>query len=131
MIDDLTMVLRRQHDAASDLERRLRALELLVEAGEHRFLGMAVDDVDVASERLAALELTRALLLRAIDAPDELSADEIADAVDGESALRFTDAVAALRQAVARVTLRRERVRHLLVEARDGGRAQLVAASAS
>ncbi len=125
MIDDLTSVLQRQLDAASALERRLRATELLIENGEHRFLAMAVDEVTTASDRLAALELTRTLLLRGIGAPDEVSGSELADAVDGDAALRFTDALAALRTAVARVTVRRERVRHLLESARDEGRARL------
>lgn len=128
MIDDLTSVLSHQLDAAVALESRLRTVELLVEAGEHRFLAMAVEEVVAASERLAALELTRSMLLAGIGAPDDVRGTELADAVTGDAALRFTEVLADLRAAVGRVTVRRERARHLLEAVRDDGRAQLVAA---
>lgn len=128
MIDDLTAVLHHQLDAAVALESRLRTVELLIEAGEHRFLAMAVDEVVEASDRLAALELTRTMLLAAIDAPDDVRGSDLCDAVSGDAALRFTRALADLRVAVGRVTVRRERARHLLESIRADGRARLVAA---
>jgi hypothetical protein len=132
LIDDLTLVLGRQCDAAVALEGRLCALELLVEAGEVRFVARAVDEVTAAADRLAALELTRNLTLSALGVPVDVRATAVAAAVPAERAGPFTARVDELRATVARVSVRRERVRQLAGSAHDRGcRARLGAASPS
>lgn len=131
MIAELHDVLARQRDAAVTLEGRLRAIELLLAAGEPRFLSLAVDEANDASERLAALELTRVLTLTTIGAPPDVSAREVADAVGGDAALPFAALVDELRAVVARVTVRRERVRGLLSIAQAEGEQQIALAGAA
>ena len=128
MIDDLTLVVGRQCDAAEVLEARLRALELLLHAGEQRFLAMAVDEVEDASERLAALELTRSLAMAAIGAPDDLTASDVVAAVADERGTIFAERVDRLRGAVARVTVSRERIRRLVLDAQADGQRRLAVA---
>jgi hypothetical protein len=131
VIAELHEVLARQRDAAETLEARLRAIELLLAAGEPRFLPLAVDEANDAAERLAALELTRVLTLSSIGAPADVSAREVADAAGGETAVSFAAVVEELRSAVARVTVRRERVRGLLVSAQAEGERRIVLAGAA
>jgi hypothetical protein len=121
LIDDLTLVLGRQCEAAVALEGRLRALELLVEAGEGRFVARGVDEVIAAADRLAALELTRNLALSTIGAPVEVSASVVAAAAPADRARPFITRVDELRATVARVRMRRDHVRHLVESARVGG----------
>jgi hypothetical protein len=125
LIDDLTLVLGRQCEAARVLERRLGTLELLVSAGEGRFVVRAVEEVLAAADRLAALELTRNLTLSTSGVPVDVSATAVAAAVPGDRAGPFTARVEELRATVARVNARRERVRHLVTSAREGGRGRL------
>lgn len=108
MIAELHEILARQRDAAEILEARLVAIELLLAAGERRFLPLAVDEATDAAERLAALELTRVLMLSSIGAPADVSACEVAAATGGDAAVSFTAAANELRGAIGRVTLRRE-----------------------
>jgi hypothetical protein len=121
VIDELHEVLAHQRDAAQALEGRLRAVELLLAAGEPRFLALAVDEATAASERLAALEVTRALTLTALGAPVDVTASEVVDAAGGEASLPFVGLVADLRATIGRVTVRREQVRALLAAAQAGG----------
>ncbi|MFP4634398.1 MAG: hypothetical protein ACLFRD_00935 [Nitriliruptoraceae bacterium] len=77
MVDELVDLLARQTDAIATLEARLRALELVVAADEHRFVPIALEELEAAAEQLAALELTRMLAFDmagiGIDAsPDQL-----------------------------------------------------------
>lgn len=131
VITELHEVLTHQRDAAETLEARLRAVELLLAAGESRFLALAVDEANDASERLAALELTRSLTLTAIGAPAEVTASEVVAAVGGEDAVRFANLVDDLRAAIGRVTVRREQVRALLVAAQTAGEQRLALAGAA
>ncbi len=127
MIDDLTLILSRQCEAAMALEGRLHALELLVSAGEDRFVARAIDQVTAAADRLAALELARNLTLSTIGAPVDISATAVAAAVPAERAAPFTARVAELSASVVRVSLRRERVRRLVESAHASGRDRLSA----
>ncbi len=105
MIEDLTDLLERQTQAATVLETRLRALELVVAAGEYRFLSLSVEEVESAAEHLSGLELTRALVLSAAGYPPEASAEEIRDQLDGGDDQRalLSGAIDALRAAMQRV----------------------------
>lgn len=128
VLDDLTRVLRHQCDAAHDLEGRLRRLELLVQAGEERFLSLAVDEVHDASERLAALELTRSLSLVAATGADQVAASEVAAGAPVEVAERFTTRVAELRARVERIEELRGRLTSVLHEVREEGQHRLATA---
>lgn len=77
MIDELTQLLERQTEAISALEARMRALELVVAAEEHRFLSIALEELETASERLAALELSRSLAFSAAGIPADASPDDL------------------------------------------------------
>lgn len=131
MIAELHDVLAHERDAAETLEARLRAVELLLAAGEPRFLPLAVDEANDAAERLAALELTRVLTLSSIGAPPDVSAREVAAAVSGDAALPFAALVDELRDVVARVSVRREQVRRLLAIAQAEGEQRLNLAGAA
>lgn len=113
-LDGLPELLAREVDALADLERRLRGLELLAGAGEERFVALAGDDVEAATERLAALELGRALTLSGAGIDPDVSADDLVSSLDEDAARGAVDLVGALRAGVARVALRRERVRDQL-----------------
>ncbi len=99
MIDELSRVLRRETEAAIALEARLRALELIVTAGEHRFVSLALDEMEAASERLAALELTRVLALATAGLPLDAVASELV------AGITDPDERVAMHQVVARLTL--------------------------
>jgi hypothetical protein len=131
MIAELHEVLTHQRDAAARLEARLRAVELLLAAGEPRFLALAVDEANDAAERLAALEITRALTLAAAGAPAEVTASEIVASVGDERAAGFAALVEELRAGIGRVTVRREQVRALLSVARTEGEQRLALAGAA
>jgi hypothetical protein len=131
VIAELHDVLTHQRDAAVTLEARLRALELLLAAGEPRFLSLAVDEANDAAERLAALELTRVLTLTAIGAPPDVSARDVTEAVGGEAALPFASLVDELRAVVARIAVRREQVRGLLAVAQAEGEQRIALAGAA
>jgi hypothetical protein len=136
--DELVALLQRQREALELVEARLRALELLVAADEQRFIASALDELEVASERLAALELGRVLVLGSAGFPPDVSAEELLvglGAVDGddEGALdlgRFAGILEALRVAVARVAIARERAMAVLGPGADATRQRLVAAGA-
>lgn len=120
MIDDLTQVMTRQCDAAMEVEGRLRTIELLVAAGEHRFLATAVDELEESSQRLAALELARVLALHVAGAPDDLTLDDVLGAaLTTEAAASLVDLADRLRTAVVGVEERRERVRGLIGQVGD------------
>lgn len=77
MIDEFVELLRRQREAAALLEARLRALELIVASDEHRFLGVALDEVESASESLSGLELARTLVLSTAGLSPDASANDV------------------------------------------------------
>jgi hypothetical protein len=131
VIAELHDVLSHQRDAAVTLEARLRAVELLLAAGEPRFLGLAVDEANDAAERLAALEMTRAMTLVATGVPVDVTASDLAGALPGEQAGRFTDLVDELRTVIGRVSVRREHVRRLLSLAHTEGEQRLAMAGAA
>lgn len=109
MFDQLVSLLQRQITALEAVECRLRALELLLAADEQRFVATAMAELEQASERLAALELGRALVLSAAGLPVDVAATELESRVDDDTAGVFRDAVERLRVATSRVGDARER----------------------
>lgn len=129
MIEELTELLHRQVGAMETVEGRLRVVELLVAAGEQRFVTPALDDLDRAAERLAALELGRTMVLAGAGLPAETAATELVGVVrtsgDDESADRLASVVDRLRGAAARVAELRERVRTVATAGAQGVAARL------
>lgn len=115
MIEELTELLHRQVGAMETVESRLRVVELLVAAGEQRFVTPALDDLDRAAERLAALELGRTMVIAGAGLPAETAATDLVGAVrtsgDEEGAERLISVVDRLRGAAARVAELQERTR--------------------
>lgn len=81
VVDELVDLLARQTDAIATLEARLRALELVVAADEHRFVPIALEELELASEQLAALELTRSMALDLAGIGTDASPDELLEHV--------------------------------------------------
>ncbi|MFA9430950.1 hypothetical protein [Egicoccus sp. AB-alg2] len=130
MFDQLVSLLQRQVAALEAVESRLRALELLVVADEQRFVARAMDELEQAAERLAALELGRALVLSSAGLPVDAAATDLVTAADEETVAVFRDVVERLRSAAARVTEARERTYAVLKPGAEELRQRLVATEA-
>lgn len=131
MEDAVIEVVRRQASAAEEVEVGLRALELVVAAGQERFLGMAVDDVEAAMDRLAALEVARAIAVDSGGLPVGATAAELADRIEdpGRAAALRTE-VDGLRSAVDRLEEARHRAERAVGAAAGRSRTRLDAAVA-
>lgn len=131
MIDELVDLLHREAAAADHVAARTRALELIVAAGERRFLGMALDELESASERLSGLELTRSLTFVAAGLSPDMSAAELVAAVadPGERSM-LQAAIDDLREATGRLTDARTRATAVIHRNRADTRARLTAAEA-
>jgi hypothetical protein len=131
MIDQLCEVLRRQAEAAEQVEARLRAVELIAAAGEQRFIGIALDELESAGERLAALELTRTLALSSAGLPMDVTATELCDAVlDDDEADVLRGVIASLAVAVDRLEDAKRRTQQVVASATQTNTRRLAAASA-
>jgi len=121
----LTTILTHQRRLLERLLYRTRQLELLIDAGEGRFVARALDETSTIEEELAASEMARAVVTQALVAgtDTEPTLTAIASVVDdGEAALlhqagaeviRLYDEVAAARRrAEARAGSRAADVRH-------------------
>lgn len=131
MIDELVELLHRQTAAVTTLESRLRALELVVAAGEQRFVTLALDELERASEQVAGLELTRVLALATAGYPADVPATELTRSfADREAGTRFVDVVEELRTSMRLVVDARERATLVAAAASQETRTRLEAASA-
>lgn len=111
MIDELAALMQRQIVALERLENRMRTLELLMAADEERFLAAAVDELEDASERVAALELGRVLALTSAGFSPEVSAQELLEVPQEPSgASQLVEVLERLREVTAQVATTRERV---------------------
>lgn len=112
MTQELYQLLHRQTVAVETLESRLRALELVIAADERRFVAVALDELESASEQLSALELTRSLALTAAGMSPDISARELLAGIhdEGDRAL-LAGVIDRLRQASERLEDARERAR--------------------
>ena len=112
MIEELYQLLHRQTMAVETLEGRLRALELVIAADERRFVAVALDELESASEQLAALELTRSLALTTAGmSPDVSARDLLASIPDEADRTLLAGVIDRLRQATVRLEDARERAR--------------------
>lgn len=112
MIEELYQLLHRQTVAVETLEGRLRALELVVAADERRFVAVALDELESASEQLSALELTRSLALTTAGMHPDISARELLASIHDEAERTLLAGVIdRLRQATERLEEARERTR--------------------
>jgi hypothetical protein len=131
VIDELVELLHRQASAAEVVAARTRALELVVAAGERRFLGIAVDELEVAVERLSGLELARSLSVVSAGLPADLRADDLLEQVrDPEERERLASAIEELREASTRLEDVRERAEAVAKHAAADTRARQQAAQA-
>ena len=104
MIHELCDLLRREADAVAVLAGRMRALELVMAADERRFVPLALEEVEAAAERLAALELTRVLVLSTAGLPADLAATGLVDRVaDPDLRARVREAIGELVRATGRL----------------------------
>lgn len=131
MLQVLIDLLLREAAAADTVAARTRALELIAAAGERRFLGMALDELETASERLSGLELTRTLTLSTAGLPADVTATELTAAVpDPEDRALLAGAVDELRQSTDRLRDARDRATAAIGQQASSSRVRLQAAEA-
>ncbi|MEX2503971.1 MAG: hypothetical protein WD378_03920 [Egicoccus sp.] len=123
-------LLQRQVAALDAVESRLRALELLLAADEQRFVTLAMAELEQATERLAALELGRALVLTSAGLDVDAPASELEARVDEDVVGIFHEVVERLRTASQRVGEARERAYAALAPGAEDLRLRLVATEA-
>lgn len=112
MIDELYQLFDRQLRAVEALEGRLRSLELVVAADERRFVATALDDMESASETLAALELTRVMALDAAGMSPDITARDLVAGIDDPGDRELLSAqLERLRAATERLEASRDRAR--------------------
>lgn len=112
MTRELYQLLHRQAVAVEALEARLRALELVVAADERRFVAVALDEFERASEQLSALELTRSMTLSAAGLDPDISAHDLLALIEDEGDRHLLgETVDRLRTAATRLEEARERAR--------------------
>ena len=109
--DGLSDVLKTQHRLVEEMLFRTIELTALVDAGQHRFIGRALDDLERAERELGQTELVRAAITEAIvGAPPgtEPTLSELLSAVDGGNAAAIGETAARIRSGLERI----EAVRH-------------------
>lgn len=84
---------------------RTLELDLLLAAGEHRFLARALDELAEAEERLGAAEIARAAILTPLG--DDPTADAVIELSPEATADRLRSIVASLRALAAEAAERR------------------------
>ncbi|MFP4149831.1 MAG: hypothetical protein ACLFV0_10120 [Nitriliruptoraceae bacterium] len=115
MIEELYRLLTRQVAAVDAIESRLRALELVVAADERRFVAIALDELEAASEDLAALEVARSMAMLSEGlSPDMNATDLLARIPDPEDRALLASVIDQLRGATWRLEEARERTRQIV-----------------
>lgn len=131
MIEELLDLLQRQTEAVESLERRLRALELIVAGDQARFISLALDEVEAASDQLASLELTRTLALCTAGLSADLTGSElVARAGNTTDAARLAGSIDGLRVATDRLADARDRARAVVGRGARDVRTRVEAAAA-
>lgn len=129
MVQVLIDLLLREAAAAETVAARTRALELIAAAGERRFIAMALDELETASQRLSGLEVTRSLAACTAGLPADVTAIELTTAVlDDEQRVLFERAVHQLRQSTDRLRDARDRATAAIGRQAASGRTRLQAA---
>lgn len=127
MIDELAELLQREALALRHLEARLRALELVVAADEQRFVPLALEELEHASEQVAGLELARVLALSTAGYGPDVRAEALAGA--GEDGY-LANVVDELRDAFQGVDDARQRAVAVVSRAGNETRTRIAAANA-
>ncbi len=131
MLQVLIDLLLREAAAADTVAARTRALELIAAAGERRFLGMALDELETASERLSGLEFTRTMAVSTAGLPADVTVTELTAAVlDVEDRVLLERAVDELRQSTDRLHDARTRATAAIGRQASSSRTRLQAAEA-
>ncbi len=107
----LSDVMRTQQRLVDELLFRTIELTALVDAGQHRFIGRALDDLERAEHELGQTELVRSAMTEAILGSREgaePSLSELLAAVDDDAATAISTTAAEIRSGLARI----EAVRH-------------------
>lgn len=85
---ELIRILEREAALIEHVLYRLKSLQLLVSADEHRFLGQSAEELHEAAEELGALDAVRALLVEDLKGrhglPEDANLGDLADAAGGE-----------------------------------------------
>ena len=104
--DGLSDIMRTQHRVAEELLFRTIELTALVEAGQHRFIGRALDDLERAECRLGQTELVRSAMTEAILGSRkgvEPSLSEVLASVDDETATAISATATEIRAVLAKI----------------------------
>lgn len=116
----LVKVLLWQRQALDAVLLRLAVLERLARHGEHRFLGVAADELDVALAEVALLEVARDArsgdLACAVRATTDAPSSALVERLDPQAAARLAEATDTLRQSVSEAGRRRRELQVLLGE---------------
>jgi len=102
----LSDVMKTQHRLVEEMLFRTIELTALVDAGQHRFIGLALDDLERAERELGQTELVRAAMTEAIlGSKDgaEPTLSELLSAVDDDTASTIDTTAAQIRSRLAQI----------------------------
>ena len=102
----LSDVMKTQHKLVDEMLFRTIELTALVDAGQHRFLGRALDDLERVERQLGQAELVRSAMTEAILGSKrgaEPTLSELLSAVDDDTAAAISGTAADIRSGLARV----------------------------
>ena len=102
----LSDVMKTQHRLVEEMLFRTIELTSLVEAGQHRFIGRALDDLERAERELGRTEMVRAAMTEAILGASEGVEPTLSDllsAVDHDSAATIRTTAAQIRRGLAQI----------------------------
>ncbi len=112
--DGLSDLMRTQHRLAEEMLFRTIELTALVDAGQHRFIGRALDDLERAERELGQTELVRAAMTEAVlgtKGGAEPTLSELLAAVDDETAAALSTTAGQIRSTLERIeVVRRDAV---------------------
>ena len=109
--DGLSDIMRTQHRLVEEMLFRTIELTALVDAGQHRFIGRALDDLERAERELGQTELVRAAITEAlVGSPPgaEPTLSQLLSSIDGDTATAIDETAARIRSGLERI----EAVRH-------------------
>lgn len=75
-VEALVRVLTQEQEILETLVRRMAGSAMMVASGEHRYLGMASDEIAETREELGAMELARSLVVDDLAGQLDLSIEE-------------------------------------------------------
>lgn len=102
----LSDIMRTQHRLVEEMLFRTVELTALVDAGQHRFIGPALDDLEAAERKLGQTELVRAAMTEAILGSKtgvEPTLSDLLSAVDGETAAAISATADQIRSGLDRI----------------------------